>query len=248
MIRKKEKWMRNILLLTKSLFNERKIEQQLQQLDCEVYVSKKLLENCLFEEADMVFIGGFDIVLLSETISNNEMVSLLPKLKFADVYIVRKSDLSLSEDEKNDWKKQGIVSWVKTESDLEELRESIDYAISMKNSSIIHSNILKLKRPVKRKSIHSIALTPKERSLINLLYHAKGSVISRDTLSLKLWDQPSSNSTMTQLSTMTHRLRGKFKEQGIIGETIQTVWGLGYKLSEGFFDQVDFDENYLKEM
>lgn len=91
-------------------------------------------------------------------------------------------------------------------------------------------------------------LTHKERKLLTALFEAKGSTVSREDLSYQIWDQKPSNSTMTQLSTITARLKTKLSSQGINGETIQTIWGVGYKLSEEFYEQVGSEETYVSEM
>lgn len=238
--------MKNILLLTKSLISEQSLEQQLQQLDCEVYVSKRVLESCLYDEVDLNLLQSFEIILISETVSNNELMWLLPAITESDSFIIRKSDSHLTEEEKKEWHKKGVFSWIKTENSLEELRESIDDVMSMKNAENRTSNIISIRRIKEKRNFSSLILTHKERKLLLLLFQANGQTISRDVLSRKLWDQAPCNSTMTQLSTLTHRLKIKLAEQGIYGDILQTVWGVGYRLLDDFYDQVNADEVYAE--
>lgn len=238
--------MKNILLLTKSLISEQAIEQQLQQLDCEVYVSKRVLENCLYDEVDLSLLQSFEIIVVSETISNNELSWLLPAISESKCFIIRKSDSLMNEEAKKDWKKQGVFSWIKTENTLEELRESIDDVMSVKNKMSRTPNIISMRRKGQKREMNALALTHKERKLLTLLFHANGGTVSREDLSLKLWNQAPCNSTMTQLSTLTARLKIKLAEQGIYGDLLQTVWGVGYKLLDDFYDQVKSSDIVLE--
>ncbi|MBO0451177.1 winged helix-turn-helix domain-containing protein [Candidatus Enterococcus murrayae] len=234
--------MKNIIVLTKSLISEQELEQQLQQLDCEVYVSKRVLEQCLYDEVNLNLLRSFEIILVSETISNNELSWLLPAIKEANAFIIRKTDSDLSGEEKRDWKKQGVFSWIKTHNTLEELRESIDEVVNRKNAKSLTSNIVALRRSNEQKRFSTLTLTHKERRLMTLLFQANGSTVSREELSYKLWGKAPCNSTLTQLSTLTNKMKIKLAEQGIYGDIIQTVWGVGYKLMDDFYDQVISDE------
>lgn len=240
--------MRNVLVLTKSPISEQVLEHQLQQLDCEVYVSRRVLENCLCDEVDLGLIQNFEIILISETVSNNELAWLLPVIKEARAYIIRKSDGPLLAEEKKSWAKQGILGWINVQNTLEELRESIDSMMSFKDMKSSVSNIVTMRRIVGKKDFNTLMLTHKERKLLTSLFKANGSTVSREELSYQIWDQDPCNSTMTQLSTITARLKAKLADQGITGETIQTIWGVGYKLSDDFYNQVSADENYVSEM
>lgn len=240
--------MKNILILTKSLISEQALEQQLQQLDCEVYVSKQILENCIYDEVQLELIRSFDIILISETVSNNEMAWVLPCINATETLIIRKTDHFLSKDEKKEWMKQGIFGWIKTCNTLEELRESIDGVLSQKTPNSQPTNIISMRKRQEKRKFSTLSLTHKERKLLGLLFQADGVAVSREELSHKLWDQEPCNSTLTQLSTLTNRLKNKLAEQGIYGDTIQTVWGVGYKLLEDFYNQVYSDEAILSEM
>lgn len=240
--------MQNILLLTKSLISEQALEQQLQQLDFEVYATKCVMESALYGNDDLSLLHNFEIILVSETISNSELSRLLPVIKDTGAVIVRKTDSILSEEEKTDWKNQGVIGWIRTKTSLEELRESLDDVMPARSTMNRTSNIIAMKRTKEKRTFDTLALTHKERMLLTLLFQANRSTISREELSLKLWNQESCNSTMTQLSTLVHRVKIKLADQGIYGDIVQTVWGVGYKLVDDFYQQVTLDDEYISEM
>ncbi|MBO0451178.1 winged helix-turn-helix domain-containing protein [Candidatus Enterococcus murrayae] len=239
--------MKSVLLLTKSPMSEQALEQQLQCLDCEVYTSRNTLDRYLSGDGNPRFVNNFDIVLLSDTVSKNEMAQLIPELNDSHAFIFRRADASLSEEEKRSWSKYSNFYWINQENSLEELRELIDQTGVRGHRLSSGTNIVPLNWK-QEKELSKFVLSTNERKLLILLYQANGTVLSREHLSLALWNQPKSNSTMAQLSTITNRLRLKLANQGVIGDTIVTVWGFGYKLTDEFYDQVSYREPVLDEM
>jgi DNA-binding response OmpR family regulator len=74
---------------------------------------------------------------------------------------------------------------------------------------------------------HLVDLTPKEFELLALLVRHPGRAFSRDYLIERVWGYDANGSDRT-VDTHVLRLRRKL---GAVGDWIETVWGIGYRLS-----------------
>ncbi len=72
-----------------------------------------------------------------------------------------------------------------------------------------------------------VELTPKEFELLALLVRNPGRAFARDYLIERVWGYDASGSDRT-VDTHVLRLR---KKLGAVGDWIETVWGVGYRLS-----------------
>jgi DNA-binding response OmpR family regulator len=72
-----------------------------------------------------------------------------------------------------------------------------------------------------------VELTPKEFDLLTLLVRHPGRAFARDYLIEKVWGHEAGGSDRT---VDTHILRLR-KKLGAVGEAIETVWGVGYRLA-----------------
>ncbi len=77
-----------------------------------------------------------------------------------------------------------------------------------------------------------LSLTRKEYDILCLLLQNKGRVFSRDELLDRLWGYDYTGDTRT-VDTHMRRLRAKLDNAGAEGFCIGTVWGRGYRLTEG---------------
>jgi len=75
----------------------------------------------------------------------------------------------------------------------------------------------------------TLALTPVEFEILALLARRKGSAVTRDALVDAALD-PDHDASRRTLDVHISRLRGKL---GRDAEQLETVWGIGYRLSEG---------------
>lgn len=78
-----------ILLLTHNILNEQSIQQNLQKFNYEVFVSKTMFDMLLHEE-DPWNISFYQLIILSESLSNKELEVIVPKLKERRAVIFRK--------------------------------------------------------------------------------------------------------------------------------------------------------------
>ena len=86
-----------------------------------------------------------------------------------------------------------------------------------------------LERHEVRGSDGPVTLTPVEFEILSLLARRKGSAVTRDALVAAALD-PAQDSSRRTLDVHISRLRSKL---GADAAQLETVWGLGYRLSEG---------------
>lgn len=225
--------MSQILILTKNTLNEQIFESRLLQLGHEVFISSSMIEQCLLDELSRIFLETFQIIIMSETITNSETKELLKRLKHYSIKIFRKTDEQFEENQLHDWEKHGIHGWISLNSEMEVLREHMSF-----KTKIINSEIVRL--PVTRKKVplSSLSLSAGEMKLFLILYEQHKTVLSRKELSSRMWGKNLSNSTMSQLSVLVKSLKTKLSRQNIEGPIIETCWGKGYLLEESVYDQI----------
>jgi DNA-binding response OmpR family regulator len=72
-------------------------------------------------------------------------------------------------------------------------------------------------------------LSNQERQVFEILYNAKGKVISREDICNKIWAQVT-NSNLAQTSTIVRRIKVKLEDSGFVNCDLQTIWGKGYRI------------------
>lgn len=231
--------MSQILLLTKNTLNEQTIEKRVLQLGHEVFISSSMIEQCLLDKLSSNFIEMFQIVILSETISNSETKELLNRLKHYSIKIFRKTDEQFEENQLQDWEEHGIHGWISVNSEMEVLREQMSFKTKIINSEIVILPVTRKKVP-----LSSLSLSAGEMKLFLILYEQHKTILPRKEISSRLWGRDLSNSTMSQLSVMVRSLRTKLSKQNIEGPIIETCWGKGYLLEESVYDQISVNSQY----
>lgn len=231
--------MSQILLLTNNPQNEQFIEKRLRQLGHEVFTTKIMIEYCLSNEASQEFTQFFQHIILSETLANREVKALLHVLKSYSIPILRKSDDYPEETELSEWQALGVTEWINSRPSLEVLREKLCFD---KTES---EEMTRLSKTEKRCAISSLGLSVGELNLFVLLYRHQSQPVSREEISLHLWNKEKSNSSMSQISVLVRYLRNKLAAQKIKGPIIETCWGKGYRMHESVYDQVYLDEEEL---
>lgn len=216
----------SVLLLTKNILVEQKLQAKLQRLNYEVFCCSNMFYLLTQQARKLPMINYFDYIILSETISENELQQLLTVLPESKI-ILRKLE--------NDPEGQleGIHGWISEESTIEELRESLcqwekrpmtqEVILSLVGNRIGDGN--------ETTSTGSLSLSKLERRALEQLYQADGKVISREELCECLWKDGATKSRLAQLSILIKKLRIAFKKDGVSGETVQTSWGEGYLLT-----------------
>lgn len=226
--------MERILLLTKCIERERNMEDNLRQLGHEVFLSSQLFNSCIQQPQVSSITDLFKIIVLSDTLTNQEVVLLLRSLKFQDVRILRKIENVPSEDERYFWTGKGIHDWLTPAMSIEEMREILINSEDSVTDLICYEE----DESFEKIFLSSLMINFTQQRFLQLLYEEKGKVITRHEMCELLWNRPGNASNLSQLSSLVKVLRKKLIDQGIEGESIITVWGQGYQLSENFYEQV----------
>ena len=88
-------------------------------------------------------------------------------------------------------------------------------------------------RSVVNKNGDLLFLTSKEFDLLNYLYLHRGQVFSKEQLYENVWGFDSTPINTSNLSSFIRKLRKKIEPDPDNPIYIITVWGVGYKFSEG---------------
>lgn len=211
--------MEKIVVLTNNVYAEQSFQDKLLVLSHEVYCSK-----CLLEELPNELITYFDILLLSETIPDQDVSKILSKVKDKNILVVRKSVERLSTEEKANWEEKGIAGWLDYTVTIEKLRESLD--------EIIRTNhVPSAKTVVKTTVSRKVKFSKIEYRIICALLNQEDYFMTRPDLCWHLWNEQPTNSRLVQLSTMVNNIRRKVRLEGIETDAIKTLWNKGYQLS-----------------
>jgi len=79
---------------------------------------------------------------------------------------------------------------------------------------------------------HAVDLTPNEFETLMLLASHPGIVFSRETLLARIWSRET-HVTERSVDTLIKRLRQKVETESEVPTRILTVWGTGYKFTDG---------------
>lgn len=234
--------MEHVLILTKNTLIEETMVKKLQCLNYEIFCSTDLLTR-LNSNGMNPFFGYFRWVLLSETLCHEEVEQVLAQLQRYPVIVLRIAEQAPSEEDQAYWKEKGLADWVAKTISFEEFREKLSvlqrqrqagknsHLVSFPKDPLTNSSVT-LEMMMKR-------LSKTEKKVFNCLAEsfAQGKVLSRKELCEYLWSEGQTPSNMSQLSCLINKLKRKFEQQGVIGDTITTLWGRGYKLNDDFYDQ-----------
>ena len=221
--------MSQILILSNNPLNEQPFEEQVRRLGHEVFTTKKMIDLCFLQKTKNEFIRIFHHIILSETLSNVEAKELAGVLSTFSIPLSRKSDEYLEDKELEEWKALGVTEWIENQPSIESLREKLSSDRTRNEEKLFYENKL---------SLSNLPLSDSELKLLRILYEQQEKTISREELSLRMWNREQTNSTMSQLSVIVKRLREKLASQCITGPIIETCWGQGYRLDDAVYDQI----------
>ncbi|MGM0110201.1 winged helix-turn-helix domain-containing protein [Enterococcus sp. DIV0187] len=230
--------MKRVLILTKCIDYERDLEKKLLELGHEVFISSKLVDSFLQQTSQLKITDFFETIVLSDTLTNHEVILLLKVLGIKQLRILRKAELEPTEDDRQFWISRGLTDWLVMTSLLEKIRELLNATYDLSIGRLSY----KMSEDCEKISLNSLSLNATQKKILTLLYEKKGEVISRNDMCRLLWERSATASNLSQLSAIIKSLKKKLLEQGIRGESIVTVWGDGYHLSGDFFEQVTINE------
>lgn len=237
-----------VLILTHNILVERPLVEKLQRLNIEVLSSAKLLTMIQANQVPLDVLSFFDVVIVSETISDQELTVVLEKVgdKFT---IIREADRLPQKEEKAEWTALGVDEWLLEDETLSGLREKLAEN-TLKDSvySVGFGVRQQAESEQEKRPLPLWNLTRSEREMLSTLIATKEAPISRNDLAIKIWGDSDSASHMTRLSTIIKHLRNKLKIDGVEYDVIRTNWGEGYQLSKVFFDHYIVDDRIMEEI
>ncbi|QZO10894.1 winged helix-turn-helix domain-containing protein [Enterococcus raffinosus] len=212
----------NVLVLTKCFFAEEELVRKLSMLGYEVFCSSHLLKGLTVKTSIYPVINYFPIIIFSETVSDEEIEQILKNETIQTANVFRKATTFLG-----NYKSQSseFLSMLFMDEPLEEISKKLkkNYIHSLENSSL---NILSFDI----KDLDSILLLSKqEKQVFEILYDAKGDLVSREEICEKVWSQVT-KSNLAQTSTIVKRIKVKLEESGFVNCDLQTIWGKGYRI------------------
>lgn len=241
--------METMMVLTKNIVAEATLQERLQTLGYEVYVSNNALQT-LLRTACCSDIVAFDFLLISSTVSDEESQQLLKELPPEGPHVFRLDNGQLTEDEQDRWTQLGVTCCIPSESSLTLLRETFASS-SVARLRPDQSHPLAQPRPLTESQLRTFltSLSRKERSVFRVLYRAQGVALQRQEVAEHVWHQAATSSTLAQLSQLVNRIRDKCREHGLSYTLIETHWRTGYQLSTEWQAQLtDAMQHILEEI
>ena len=212
-----------ILLLTKSLSFEHEFIRKLNNLGHEVLCSKKFLTDLQLNNSFGMDLNYFDTLILSETISDQEVSKFLPFFLNFNCTIYRKTTNEIAIETSNKWKKLGITGFISQNIHFDELREELITCNTHRKALKWEETNATLENFLKKLSIQ-------ELKVFLVLQKSPNNFVSRESLSHELWGLPPTKSRQSRLSGIVRSIKKKMLDSGFDEECLETTWGRGYHL------------------
>ena len=231
-----------ILLLTKSLSFEQNFVRELNSLGHEVLCSKKFLLDLQHKDYFGMDLNYFDTVILSETISNQEVNTILPFFLNFSCVIYRKTSVQLSNEIINKWKILGITGFISQNTCFDELREKL--VVCNQNRRLLKWDTANSEEAVLESLVKSFS--KQELQVFRILQDSHKNFVSREFFSHELWGGPQTKSKESRLSGIIRSIKKKLSDCGFDETCLETSWGRGYRLEDLKFKQIraEINEDY----
>lgn len=205
-----------ILLLTNNILAEKILQDNIQQLGHEIYVSKSFVD-----ESKISRNFDFNLYIFSNTLSKRRSDKIISRNSIEDNKIIYKSEPYYYQNpfnviNQNPTNKHLTIS---EDEPLEVLEEKFDMLLQPNNS--FYSN-----------DFSDFNFSTRERKVISLLVSKLNEPCSRDELCSSIWIEGATTSTLSQLSTLIKRINIKLSKNQNTSLRIKTVWGKGYQCFE----------------
>lgn len=224
--------MERVLIMTRNILSDKKLQEKLQYLNYEVFCSSHILDHLMAHYSYPELLDHFPFIIFSETVSNAEIEELLPCLKNKGKKLFRKVD-ELTETEEWDADLECPIINITMDS----LREQL---ISLKFSHERESTAVYLESSFFEKiripeQIDLLNLSRLEKKVFIELYRMRGKIVTREELCKSVWNTSVTNSHLSHVSAIIKKMRIKFRKMNLPEDTVKTVWGEGYVLSPEYF-------------
>ena len=214
-----------ILLLTKSLSFEQDFVRSLNDLGHEVLCSKKFLTDLQRNDYFGMDLNYFDTLILSETISDQEVSHILPFFSNFSCSIYRKTFSPMIPEAINSWKKLGIRGFISQKTRFEDLREEL---MACNEKKLVRHETSNIDEMTMDNLVRSFS--NQELQVFRILQESLTSYISRETLSQQLWGELPTKSKESRLSGIIRSIKKKLSDFGFDDSCLETSWGRGYRL------------------
>ncbi|MHC5247241.1 winged helix-turn-helix domain-containing protein [Enterococcus sp. LJL90] len=230
--------MERVCILTKTIMAEAELQNKLQVLGYEVFVSSQLLELFL-DDIGIESLKIFKTIIFSETVCDQEVQKIFQTISRYRIRVFRMDgneaeylDTTIIENEMPVRLPAKIsLNALREELSRPQIRETMPDVIedSEKSHDFSYQDY--------RFMGFINSLSHNEKKLFDILLEANGNYVQRKDLSEQVWGKGVSNSTLTQLSQLIYRIRKKMLKVGLEGNSLQTNWREGYALSKDFFKE-----------
>ncbi|WP_137665437.1 winged helix-turn-helix domain-containing protein [Enterococcus hulanensis] len=220
-----------IIILTKNVLAEVKLQSKFQELNHEVYCSKVFLDKVLMEKAAGE-LKIFDVAILSESIPNKEVFEIGPILRQLGIKVLRKTANSVSEQETDSIQEKVVDGWISNISTKDTLREDL---CQIKKTLLLPGTIKGSDFVEENYDFQEFRqyLSTMEREVFDRLFSSRGECVLRKHLYACLWQHEPTTSNVVHLSALIRKLRIKIRKFNQLDVQIVTVHGAGYKLECG---------------
>lgn len=215
-----------ILLLTKSLSFEQEFCRNLNDLGHEVLCSKKFLADLQSKDYFGIDLNYFDVLIFSETVSDQEVRNILPFFLNFTCAIYRKTKGLVTVETSQTWKSRGITGFISQTMHFDELREELVACNQNKMTlkwEVPNSEEVKLETLLRD-------FSRQELQIFRILQESDKSFISREVLSQQLWGEAPTKSRESRLSGIIRSIKKKLADFGFDENCLETSWGRGYRL------------------
>ncbi|MGM0214882.1 helix-turn-helix domain-containing protein [Enterococcus sp. AZ109] len=240
--------MRKVLIVTKNILNEQELQENIQRLSHEVYCTL-----CDFEQLDnkvflMNIVNFFQIVIISETVSDNQMSEILQVLNPQQTKVFRKVQDMPDKKVRAQYEDLAIDEWLEVSDPLEVLREKLERSAlkmidpsdgSAQTTAGVFGSKSQFFLSEGEQFLKALRkLSSNERKVFYYLVSVENGTISRKEICEHVWGDDLTNSQLSSLSNIVKKIRGKFQEVGIQDEIIKNQWKKGYAFTDKFWQLI----------
>lgn len=215
-----------ILLLTKSLSFEQDFVREINSLGHEVLSSKNLLIELQADNCLSIDLNHFDTIILSETISDQEVSKFLLTFRNFGCTIYRKTLNQANSDTVSRWKTLGITDFISQSTCFDELREKL--VSCNENKTTLKKPVAGSEQLVLEQLVQSFS--KQERDVFQVLQNSQHRFITREALSQELWGEAPTKSKESRLSGIIRSIKRKLSNFGFDETCLETSWGRGYRI------------------
>lgn len=227
--------MSRILVLTKNILAELELQALLQQLNYEVLVSSSLYGQLCYQMPLKRELSSFQIVLFSETLTDNEVDQALPILLAEEKILVQRVDEHCDPVHPNICQLSVALSPRQQKDLIEELLKS-SFDLSVEAFQALSEEEFVMERDRGPISILSkFSFTRTELKILEVLYDAEGKLVTKEDMAQAIWQQELTKSRVVQIYTSIGKIKDKLMKAYPTVDFVGTQRSIGYFLTNDFY-------------